>query len=562
MRPNQAKKQIKHEPVTCHIITEETDFDQRIHSQRKMNSFELLIVTLNGMNHSVVGVNQYVLCFSFASTACCVKVCGRGSLLTCGDVENNPGPSQSHIRNLQDLLIDCPNMDTIQLKFHLNRFGLTEAQGETLEQMRLQLQKVVLEEILKTTVENRAYFERYLSEISGKIRKRNTGYDCCFSGCRFQASRHKSFIRHLKQTHPRTTDIKCNYKKKCIRILANIEDLVLHVKEEHSSLVNTVQHRGALIPVNFPCMCNLHSCGSQHFRNIQSLMTHVNTFHHADTRSCIFDDCNKQFPPSYNSRNHFRQKHINTKKMKLKAIHTLNAQILAEFPEAFSDVDDENGIVDSYDSFDIDWLETNEEPDEECEKYFLDYYADFLNRLVHDKFIPQSTVQEISDEYYENTKKAGEFRENRLRASLEEITDRNQATIDEIVRNVIKDDFFQNAQEKLNTQYKRTKYVKENMKYVEPLEIVLNKSEVERGERKDVIHYVPIIETLKNLMEDKTVIKMLNLNGVNEVVKDGAIADITDGSVFKSNRFFQENEGAMGLLLYSDGVELKVFHPF
>ena len=502
-------------------------------------------------------------CYS-TSEACCVKVGGRGSILTCGDVESNPGPENQN-RNWQELLIDCPEMDTIQLKLHLNRFGMAESQGETLEQMRLQLQKVILEEILKTAVENRSYFEKYLSEISGKMRKRDTGYDCCYSGCRFLASRHKSFVRHLKQTHPRATNIKCNYKKKCIRILTNIDDLVEHVKEDHSSLVKTshVQYRGASLPVDIPCLCNLHSCGSQHFPNIEKLMTHINTFHHSDSRSCIFDDCNKQFPPSYNSRHHFRQKHINTKKLKLKATHTLNSQVLADFPDTSSDVDDENEIEDFYDSLDIDGLDnsTHEEPDEDCEKYFLDYYADFLNRLVHDKFIPQSTVQEISDEYYENTKKAGEVREKRLRASLEKIADRNQATIDEIVRNVIKDDFFLIAQEKLNTQYKRTKYVKENMKYVDPLEIVLNKSGVERGESKDVVHYIPIIDTLKNLMEDKTVIKMLDVNGMNEVNNDSAIGDITDGSVFRSNQFFQENRDAMGLMLYSDGVELKVFYP-
>ena len=37
----------------------------------------------------------------------------------------------------------------------------------------------------------------------------------------------------------------------------------------------------------------------------------------------------------------------------------------------------------------------------------------------------------------------------------------------------------------------------------------------------------------------------------------GVIADISDGSMYKSSSFFQENENALGLILYSDGVELK-----
>ena len=37
----------------------------------------------------------------------------------------------------------------------------------------------------------------------------------------------------------------------------------------------------------------------------------------------------------------------------------------------------------------------------------------------------------------------------------------------------------------------------------------------------------------------------------------GVIADISDGSMYKTNSFFKENENALGLLLYSDGVEIK-----
>ena len=212
---------------------------------------------------------------------------------------------------------------------------------------------------------------------------------------------------------------------------------------------------------------------------------------------------------------------------------------------------------DYYDAFDIDYLEGgNDELDDESEKYFLDYYADFLNRLVHEKFIPQTTVQDISEEYLENTKKAQEVRDKQLRNLLQEMESTTREEIDRISKNLIDDDFFLKAQKQLNTKYKRTKYVKDNMQYVAPIEILLNDAEVKSGAKKDVIHYIPLKEAVKNLMEDKTVIEMFRSK--KPVSKEGVIADIIDGSIYKSNPFFEANEDALGLILYSDGVELKV----
>ena len=58
--------------------------------------------------------------------------------------------------------------------------------------------------------------------------------------------------------------------------------------------------------------------------------------------------------------------------------------------------------------------------DDDEEGYFLDYYADFLNRLVHEKYIPQSTVQDIAEEFLESCLKANKLRLNLLRSSMKE----------------------------------------------------------------------------------------------------------------------------------------------
>ena len=491
--------------------------------------------------------------------------------VNCGR-ESDANRTRHEQENLQNLLLQCDRMDIIELKLNLNRFGLAESHDDGLEQMKLELKRSILEEILKTNTEERDYFEKCLEVVTQKIKRRRFGYDCCFSGCRFQASRHTQYVVHLKRTHPHVSNIKCNFKKVCIRMFNTIEDLIAHVKIDHSSVATYTESEVGketrkVNPVDTPCKCNLFSCGSQHFRNVQELMTHINVFHQNDSRQCIFQGCDKQFPPSYTSRNHFRRKHLFSRKMSLKNLHILNPisgtesqDFFEDIPDNTDQVEDEDGFGDHYDDLDIDHLENCEEDpadDDESLRYFLDYYADFLNRLVHEKFIPKTTVQDIADEYFLNTTKAQRVREKKLRNSLQETRSISQEEVDKIVELVIEDDFFLKAQKHLNTDYKRSKYIKENMQYVGPIEILLNKTEVEKGEKKDVIHYIPLQEALKNLMQDGSVIKMFGTEKVG-ASKEGVIADITDGSLYKSNPFFRDNEDSMGLVLYSDGVEIKV----
>ena len=214
--------------------------------------------------------------------------------------------------------------------------------------------------------------------------------------------------------------------------------------------------------------------------------------------------------------------------------------------------------AEGYDFFDIDAVE-NPEPEmtDESEDFFLLYYADFMNRMAHYKFLPYSTVQEISEEYLKNSKKSQEICARKLRDSLGEVESLSNEDVENIVKDVVGDDFFIKAQEKLCTQYKRTKFVEENMNYVAPVEIILNKSEVDNGQAKDVLHYIPLDVALKNLLEDRSLVKLFEEEEKMPPKDATKITDILDGSLYKSNPFFKENKDALSLLFYSDGVELK-----
>ena len=109
---------------------------------------------------------------------------------------------------------------------------------------------------------------------------------------------------------------------------------------------------------------------------------------------------------------------------------------------------------------------------------------------------------------------------------------------DKVVTEVMGDDEFVEAQKNLSSEYKRNKYIQEHFKYVPPIEIVLNKEEVSRGEAKEVIHYVPVTQSFKHLLEDKSFNDLLEneRNNLDKADKD-VLRDFTDGSAFKQNKY-------------------------
>ena len=169
------------------------------------------------------------------------------------------------------------------------------------------------------------------------------------------------------------------------------------------------------------------------------------------------------------------------------------------------------------------------------------------------KYVPQTTIQDIVEETIINTRKSIERREIVLRNSLAEIgTD--QSNIDKIVQEVLIEDPFLKAQEQLNTEYKRKKVVQSSPNYVHPQEILLNRADVQKGDKKEVYHYVSILESFKVLLQDSSFKQMLAGAKANGEDK---IRDVKDGSHYKNNKYFLENEEAFAAILYSDAVEMS-----
>lgn len=129
--------------------------------------------------------------------------------------------------------------------------------------------------------------------------------------------------------------------------------------------------------------------------------------------------------------------------------------------------------------------------------------------------------------------------------------------IEDIVAKTIVTDEYLEAQIEFSSAYKRTKFVAENFKYINPVGLVLNRDEVKMGAKPDYVHYIPVIESFKHLVEDESFILVLNQEREKSRKDSDVLRDFTDGVAFQENVFFKNNPGAFAAHFYSDAVEVS-----
>ena len=226
---------------------------------------------------------------------------------------------------------------------------------------------------------------------------------------------------------------------------------------------------------------------------------------------------------------------------------------------AHDDVEPDNVAVEMYDADDFEYLDEEQSHAEESveePEYFLRAFADFMNIMCHINYIPHKTMQAIASEYLAQSLKSLEQRKVNLTETLMKLPNIHKDQVDEIVREVFEDDTMINAQKELDTNYKRNKYIMENFKYVAPHEIILNQSDVNRGLPKDVIQYIPVCEAFKALVEDLTMINILQTDKEKFGRKVDVIDDVKDGNLYKNIEFIKQNPSAYAAILYSDALEI------
>ena len=449
-----------------------------------------------------------------------------------------------------------------------NKFEVGECVQIDFSKQKLMLEKRVLEELLK--LGDDGDYSRLLAETKMRLDMDiEHGYPCSLIGCLFKSYRHRDYIKHMKTVHVKEGRFLCKYKNECQRCFSSVSLLIEHIRESHKSIPNPrARANAASSATDLACKCNLHSCSGRQFPNLKLFLSHINNDHNNEVRCCVFENCDTKFKEKSASRHHFRRKHVNLNLTKLKSKHIVHSD-RGVTTEEFNDFNinpgmeetGNRGIGDSddevYDNATLDILEEDDGClNEEDEQYYTKSLADFYNRMSNFKFVPSKTLQAMASEFVEQSLKSAGHREKLLKDSLRSIPGISEEKITEISTKVFQDDKTLKAQKDLCTEYKRSLYIKEHFKYVDPIEVVLNQDEVKLGKPKEVYHYVPIIPSMKHLLEDRTFIEVLEKERNKDIPEKDILRDIKDGSMYECVDYFIKNPEAFVGVLYSDAVEL------
>ena len=383
-------------------------------------------------------------------------------------------------------------------------------------------------------------------------------FKCQFVGCTFMDKWHRNVLRHNKRAHWNETKFKCY---KCPRTIDGIMEFENHIMNDHYMFSSKNQNRvtrkvvtGSLLK----CKCRFVVCRNLEFESINELIKHLNNTHKKQHRKCIFEDCNVIIKPNVWAGQHFNRVHLDKGHKKLAKENLCHPpleesdedDVTAEDPAEYIMHDEMTDIHESTFGADGDSQTINmEQLEEECLKSF----SMFLNDMNYVDNIPCLTVDKISSAFLRLFKLGARCREEQLLGLLtRNYPEMNANELKELLGS-IKDPYLE-AQEKLSSSTSRKKFVQENFPHVKQKEIVLNKEEVRRGLPKDVIHFVPVSESLKVMYGDPTFQEALR-KGQMEEKPDGVLKDIKDGAIYKNNIYFKNNPESLALVLYSDGVE-------
>ena len=473
------------------------------------------------------------------------------------------------IEAFKALLAKCLNgsINTSELKNGANKLQVVLHPNDDFSKQKRSLQLQLLHHILREEVNERGKYERLLKETNLWLTQpKITGYPCVKTGCLFHGEKHRDYIHHLSQKHFLDETFKCHFKRECVERFSSIEDLSNHVKAQHQGLptshLETSSSRSPVI--SQPCKCSVNEFCSQIFPTVKKLLHHISNAHDLETKVCCFQGCDKIMGPQFVTRHHFYKEHTKKNMMALKP------EFLVETSNNITGLEDQHFEAEGgADNEDVDVEMVNEEENLHAEAEGTGHIEDEMNRiddimkmfsiffseLCYMKMIAQTTIQFIVDNFLEMTTKSRDLQKERIRRVLskEEVP----SNVIGQVMAILEDDVSIKAQENLNSEYKRNKFLNENFKIIKPQEIILNPSGMVRGEKKESYMYVPVKETFKALIEDSSFNKMMEAVRNNPGHEDDTVLDdIKDGWNYKNTEYFQQNPDAFCGILYSDGVEV------
>lgn len=366
--------------------------------------------------------------------------------------------------------------------------------------------------------------------------------------CEFVHSTLNSHLKHLKEHSILNNKLICGFNR-CDKVYSVVTSLQSHVRRCHDIRVNdevfgpTINGSPSVTSKSFISkVCTVESC-TQKYTDRKQMISHLRMhINNGYTIKCGYLNCEK----TYNKLNSFSS-HI-TKCHKEKSIL-----------QQSSHVDDSNNhlgfdypIVENNDNLVDVRLSSEEHQHQYCVKNSSDVFvmnlAHFFLKLKFKFSLPASTVQYIASEISKMSQKNEEILKQSLSMHLQQCSN-SADVIKDIIDASLENNLFNNIEDTLGSSFKRRNFFEKHFPYVNPVQIPLPST----NDKKRFYHYVPLKETLKNLFYNKSLTHELKFDLLKNDSK--VLKDFTDGIVFKENKFFQQNPGALQLISYQDAFE-------
>jgi hypothetical protein len=115
----------------------------------------------------------------------------------------------------------------------------------------------------------------------------------------------------------------------------------------------------------------------------------------------------------------------------------------------------------------------------------------------------------------------------------------------------IEENPFLSLHEDFNSIYKRKKFVKNSKHYIPPREVKLPP---DNSGTKRTFQYISVVDLVEKIASEPGFKQQQNFPQESEM-----LYDLKDGAFWKNSEFFKKNKDALGLIFYSD--ELEICNP-
>lgn len=359
----------------------------------------------------------------------------------------------------------------------------------------------------------------------------------------------KNHIRHYQLHRSVSRRLYCGYKK-CPRNFKTDNSLRGHLYKYHNLSAQEISVQVARYvesDENAQYKCSVILC-TQTFHDFNKFLKHLK--YHINTGTevkCPVSHCPSRYSKIQSLTSHLSRYHKRNKNYlgKQKDLPTEAAGLIDGHQTEAAEHENDDFQC-SFNTHDDDYEETSVDENE----LFVRNLANFYLKLECQKCIPVSTIQLIVLSLNELIEQGQGIMDKKLADLLlsAEINPDDISVITQIMRE--SNPYLANGKV-LDSEYKRRNYYKRNFHYVAPQSIFLK---IVNGTKR-YFEYVPLEETIKSVFHNKS-LKAEWRDKILPNKNTELLCDITDGTVYKDNPFFQENPDAIILILYQDSFEV------